>query len=118
MQSVGTISAQVIDLLDHALETVHNKTIGALHHLHQRVPDIVTQQELEENVCLTTDNPHTKPRPSLINAQLTPHNTMVSAPVNVNLCQHSNDIFHFAVAIEIRTPLLQQQQQIQPREST
>ncbi|KAL7517944.1 hypothetical protein ACHAWX_002817 [Stephanocyclus meneghinianus] len=45
---VGTVSSQVIGLLDHAAETVRKKAIVALHRLHQLSPDSVPQQELIE----------------------------------------------------------------------
>ncbi|ACI64935.1 predicted protein [Thalassiosira pseudonana CCMP1335] len=47
---VGTVSTQVIGLLDHTAETVRKKAIIALHRLHQLSPDIVTQQEVVEKV--------------------------------------------------------------------
>jgi len=47
---VGTVSAQVIGLLEHSAETVRKKAIIALHRLHQLSPDIVTSQELIEKV--------------------------------------------------------------------
>mmetsp|Transcript_18829 Transcript_18829/g.33818 ORF Transcript_18829/g.33818 Transcript_18829/m.33818 type:complete len:1080 (-) Transcript_18829:79-3318(-) len=47
---VGTVSTQVIGLLEHSAETVRKKAIIALHRLHQLAPDVVTQQELIEKV--------------------------------------------------------------------
>jgi len=47
---VGTVSTQVVGLLEHSAETVRKKAIIALHRLHQLSPDIVTQQELVEKV--------------------------------------------------------------------
>ena len=47
---VGTVSTQVIGLLDHNAETVRKKAIVALHRLHQLNDDIVPQSELIEKV--------------------------------------------------------------------
>ena len=47
---VGTVSTQVVALLDHAAETVRKKAIIALHRLHQLSPDVVTKEELVEKV--------------------------------------------------------------------
>lgn len=47
---VGTVSTQVIGLLDHNAETVRKKAIVALHRLHQLSPDAVPQNELIEKV--------------------------------------------------------------------
>ena len=46
---VGTVSPQVIGLLEHSAETVRKKAIIALHRLHQLSPDIVTSQECVYN---------------------------------------------------------------------
>lgn len=47
---VGTVSTQVIGLLEHSAETVRKKAIIALHRLHQLSPDLVTKDELTEKV--------------------------------------------------------------------
>ena len=47
---VGTVSTQVIGLLDHNSEAVRKKAIVALHRLHQLNTDIVPQSELIEKV--------------------------------------------------------------------
>mmetsp|Transcript_11996 Transcript_11996/g.25547 ORF Transcript_11996/g.25547 Transcript_11996/m.25547 type:complete len:1075 (-) Transcript_11996:125-3349(-) len=47
---VGTVSTQVLGLLEHSAETVRKKAIIALHRLHQLAPDIVTKQEMVEKV--------------------------------------------------------------------
>ena len=47
---VGTVSTQIIGLLEHTAETVRKKAILALHRLHQLNPDIVSKQELIEKV--------------------------------------------------------------------
>jgi len=47
---VGTVSAQVVGLLEHSAETVRKKAIIALHRLHQLAPDVVTKQEVIEKV--------------------------------------------------------------------
>mmetsp|Transcript_10958 Transcript_10958/g.20040 ORF Transcript_10958/g.20040 Transcript_10958/m.20040 type:complete len:1079 (+) Transcript_10958:198-3434(+) len=47
---VGTVSTQVMGLLEHSAETVRKKAIIAMHRLHQLSPDIVTKQELIEKV--------------------------------------------------------------------
>ncbi|KAL7554065.1 hypothetical protein ACHAWF_017454 [Thalassiosira exigua] len=47
---VGTVSSQVIGLLEHSAETVRKKAIIALHRLHQLSPDAVTKQELTDKV--------------------------------------------------------------------
>ncbi|KAL3780815.1 hypothetical protein ACHAWO_004461 [Cyclotella atomus] len=47
---VGTVSTQVIGLLDHNAETVRKKAIVALHRLYQLSPEAVPQNELIEKV--------------------------------------------------------------------
>ena len=47
---VGTVSTQVIGLLEHNAETVRKKAIIALHRLHQLSPDAIPQSELIEKV--------------------------------------------------------------------
>lgn len=47
---VGTVSSQVMVLLDHTAETVRKKAIIALHRLHQLAPDTVTKRDLVEKV--------------------------------------------------------------------
>lgn len=47
---VGTVSTQVMGLLEHSAETVRKKAIIALHRLHQLAPDTVTKRELVEKV--------------------------------------------------------------------
>lgn len=47
---VGTVSNQVMGLLDHTAETVRKKAIIALHRLHQLAPDTVTKRDLVEKV--------------------------------------------------------------------
>lgn len=47
---VGTVSTQVMGLLEHTAETVRKKAIIALHRLHQLAPDIVTKQEVTDKV--------------------------------------------------------------------
>ena len=47
---VGTVSTQVMVLLDHTAETVRKKAIIALHRLHQLAPDTVTKRDLVEKV--------------------------------------------------------------------
>ena len=47
---VGTVSTQVMGLLEHTAETVRKKAIIALHRLHQLAPDVVTRQEVIDKV--------------------------------------------------------------------
>ncbi|KAL9184430.1 hypothetical protein ACHAXT_002516 [Thalassiosira profunda] len=47
---VGTVSTQVIGLLEHSAETVRKKAIIALHRLHQLAPDAVTKEEVVDKV--------------------------------------------------------------------
>ena len=47
---VGTVSTQVMGLLEHTAETVRKKAIIALHRLHQLAPETVTARELVEKV--------------------------------------------------------------------
>lgn len=47
---VGTVSTQVLGLLEHNAETVRKKAIIALHRLFQLAPDAVTKQEVVEKV--------------------------------------------------------------------
>lgn len=47
---VGTVSTQVMGLLEHTAETVRKKAVIALHRLYQLAPDVVTRQEVIEKV--------------------------------------------------------------------
>lgn len=47
---VGTVSTQVMGLLEHSAETVRKKAIIALHRLHQLSPDVITRQEVIDKV--------------------------------------------------------------------